>query len=509
MKGMKLTWSLIRLKYSICLFCKFFKNDYCSKWHLPRGPISDKCTKFKRNYLFRENLLRNHSFRLIFLLYFMMYFCIGIIPPNIINIINAIPTISEFQISLAIVFNLIVNSVSVMIFGYFGDKMSEKTSIKGLFILTNTFWIFGYGFLALSPNYIFFLSMFTMSAIGTGAFIPLGFSMVGEFFHAKIRGKKFGIMQFGLILGNGMGVMMGITFNNIFRQNGWRIAYLLAISLNTLILFAYSLIAVEPERGRTDSEFADFPGIIKYNYRITKDHLIQLATTKSIIGILLSVLCGGITTSTLANWGIYNLTLKFGSSTFATIIYLMVGSAALPGAVIGGKISDYFFKNKKINKRFLISIMSISIGATSLLGFYLLPVNYWILILPLGIIGYFFTSFNSGTQYAIYSEVCIPELRSTVNALNGLMLNIGGICGNLLVSLIIYQNITYLSYSILLVLLIWLMGSLFWTLPATFYMKDFQRRNRIMIKKRVELEQKLAYFTTEKPRKYQVKIRES
>jgi hypothetical protein len=54
-----------------------------------------------------------------------------------------------------------------------------------------------------------------------GAFIPLGFSMVGELFHAKIRGNKFGIMQFGLILGNGLGIMMGITFSNIFNQNGW------------------------------------------------------------------------------------------------------------------------------------------------------------------------------------------------------------------------------------------------------------------------------------------------
>ncbi|MFX0004354.1 MAG: MFS transporter, partial [Candidatus Hermodarchaeota archaeon] len=319
MKGMKLTWSLIRIKYSVCLFCKFFKDDFCSKWYLPRGPVSNKCTKFRRNYLFREKLLKKETFRLIFLLYFMMYFCIGIIPPNINNIIKTVSSISEFQISLAIAFNLFISSLSVMIFGYFGDRISKKTSVKGLFILTNSLWIFGYGFLSLSPNYVLFLSMLTISAIGTGAFIPLGFSMVGELFHAKIRGKKFGVMQFGLILGNGLGIMMGITFSNIFKENGWQVAYLFAVLLNILILSVYSLIAIQPERGRTDSEFADFPGVINYNYRITKNHLVQLANTKSIIGILLSVLCGGIAISTLANWGIYFLTLKFGSSTFATI----------------------------------------------------------------------------------------------------------------------------------------------------------------------------------------------
>ncbi|MFW9772158.1 MAG: MFS transporter [Candidatus Heimdallarchaeota archaeon] len=433
--------------------------------------------------------MTKHTFRLIFSLYFMMYFCIGIIPPNISNIINTVSSISEFQISLAIAINLIVNSFSVMIFGYFGDRMSEKTSVKRLFILTNSIWIFGYGFLSLSPNYVLFLSMLIISAIGTGAFIPLGFSMVGEFFNAKDRGKKFGIMQFGLILGNGLGIIIGITFTNIFKQNGWRIAYLFAVLLNMLILSAYSLIAIQPERGRMDSEFVDFPGIINYNYRTTKDHLIQLVNTKSIIGILLSVLCGGILTSTLANWGIYFLTLKFGNSAFAAIAYLIVGTAALPGAVIGGKISDYFFENNKRDKQFLICVISILTGSISLLGFYLVHISYWILLLPLGILGYFFISFNSGTQYAIYAELCTPEVRSTVNALNGLMLNIGGICGNLLVSVIVYQNIMFLSYSILLVLLIWLFGSLFWILPWKFYMKDFHNRKRIMIKKRFELEQ--------------------
>ncbi|MFX0007211.1 MAG: MFS transporter, partial [Candidatus Hermodarchaeota archaeon] len=399
MKGMKLSWSLIRIKYSECLFCKFFKNDFCSKWYLPRGPVSNQCTKFKRNYLFRENSLKKRTFRLIFSLYFMMYFCIGIIPPNINNIIKTVSNISEFQISLAIAFNLFINSFSVMIFGYFGDRMSEKSSMKVMFILTNALWIFGYGCLSFSPNYVFFLSLLTISAIGTGAFIPLGFSMVGELFHAKIRGKKFGIMQFGLILGNGLGIMMGITFSNIFNQNGWRMAYLFAVILNLLILSAYSLIAIQPERGSMDSEFANFPRIINYNYRITKAHLFQLANTKSIIGILLSVLCGGIATSTLANWGILFLTLKFGNSTLAAMTYLIVGTAALPGAVIGGKISDYFFNIKKRKKRFLISMMSILIGSISLLGFYLIHISYWVLVLPLGFIGYFFTSFNSGTQY--------------------------------------------------------------------------------------------------------------
>jgi predicted MFS family arabinose efflux permease len=385
-----------------------------------------------------------------------------------------------------------------MFFGYFGDRISRKIGVKRLFILINCFWIFGYGLLSLSPNYAFFLSAIIISAIGTGAFIPIGFSMVGEFFHAKDRGKKFGLLQFGLILGNGLGIIIGLLLANIFNQIGWRIAYLSVVLLNLIILSTYILIAIQPERGRTDPEFADFLGLINYNYKITKGHLLQLVKTKSVIGILLSVLCGGIATSTLANWGIYYLTLKFGSTTLASIVYLIVGTAALPGAIIGGKISDHFFNSNKKNNRFVISIMAILIGSINLLLFYQIPINYWIVLLLTGIFGYFFSSFNIGTQFAIYSEVCVPEVRSTVNALNGLMINIGGICGNLLLSIILYQNISFLSNAILLVLIIWLLGSFFWILPWLNYTKDFLRRNRVMIKKRLELEQKKVYFTSEK-----------
>ena len=157
-------------------------------------------------------------------------------------------------------------------------------------------------------------------------------------------------------------------------------------------------------------------------------------------------------------------------------------------------MSDHFFNTSKHNKRMMIPIMTILIGSICLLAFYLMPINYWILLLPLGFIGYFFSSFNIGTQFAIYSEVCIPEVRSTANALNGLMINVGGVCGNLLLSLILYQNISFLSYAILLILMVWLLGSFFWILPWLNYVKDFQRRNRVLIKRRYELEQKERYI---------------
>lgn len=77
----------------------------------------------------------------------------------------------------------------------------------------------------------------------------------------------------------------------------------------------------------------------------------------------------------------------------------------------------------------------------------------------LGIIGNFFVFFSRGNQFAIYSDVCVPELRGTVNALNGILINLGGIVGNLHVSAIIQDNIAFISISIMIVILIWFLNN--------------------------------------------------
>jgi len=103
----------------------------------------------------------------------------------------------------------------------------------------------------------------------------------------------------------------------------------------------------------------------------------------------------------------------------------------------------------------------------------------------LGVIGNFFVFFSRGNQFAIYSDVCVPELRGTVNALNGVMINLGGIVGSLLVSATIQDNIASISISIMVVILIWLFGVVFWVIPYQYYSKDLALK-KLRIKDRIE-----------------------
>lgn len=106
----------------------------------------------------------------------------------------------------------------------------------------------------------------------------------------------------------------------------------------------------------------------------------------------------------------------------------------------------------------------------------------------LGIFGYFYVLFSTGNQFAIYSDVCIPELRGAINSLNGVMLNIGGIIGSVIVSSIIHINIELISVAITVVIIFWLADSIFWVIPYFYYSKDLNLKTVEMIRQRNELE---------------------
>ncbi|MFW9940387.1 MAG: MFS transporter, partial [Candidatus Thorarchaeota archaeon] len=389
---------------------------------------------------------REKTFLSISLLYFMMFFCAGILPVNISNLLDYLPKTTKFGIGVVSAGALVIGIISILVFGYYGDKFSEKLSRKKLFIYTNFVWILTYGLSTISLNYFYYLLFIVIGAIGTGAFLPLGFSMIGDFYSPKERGRRYGMMSFSLTLGAGMGIIFGGLLGNYSGHLGWRIAYGVGFIFSLFTLLFYTLSAIEPERLRSEPEFENFKGAINYNYKITYSNLKQLFRTWSVGGILISVLCSGIANATLGTWAIYYLTTKIDSidaELIVTTMFIIAGSGALPGAIIGGKLGDKYFKSGKLRGRVVVSFIGLIVGICLSLGFYLIPfftestlqiVFSWIFFVIMGYLGFFFVAFTAGNQFAIYTEVSLPEVRSTANAMNGLMVNIGGIIGNLLFS---------------------------------------------------------------------------
>ena len=114
-----------------------------------------------------------------------------------------------------------------------------------------------------------------------------------------------------------------------------------------------------------------------------------------------------------------------------------------------------------------------------------------LLIVGVGFIGYWLASWPVGNQFAIYSEVCLPETRGTANALHGMMVNIGGVIGNfILATTIVADMVTPMHVAILLVF--WLAGGLLWIIPYFTYPKEAGECRETMLGRRAELEKRKA-----------------
>lgn len=80
---------------------------------------------------------RKKTFRSLFFLYFMVYFCSGILPVNIDNLLISLPGATTLGIGITVASTLIIGTMSIFVFGYFGDKITEKYSRKRIFMYTN------------------------------------------------------------------------------------------------------------------------------------------------------------------------------------------------------------------------------------------------------------------------------------------------------------------------------------------------------------------------------------
>ncbi|MCP4762419.1 MAG: MFS transporter, partial [archaeon] len=211
---------------------------------------------------------KNANFMAIWLVYLNMYSCVMMLGAIQSSIRDNLPGTTEIGIGMIAAGGLLVGIFSTFIFGYYQEKISQKYSRKKFFLFTNLIWIISFFMVSLSPNFIFMFTCIIIGAIGTGAFVPIGFSIIGDSFSAKERGNKFGFMQVGLLMGSGWGLIMGAIFG-LLGAFGWRVSYLVVSILSFLAWNLYNRVGIDPERGRAEAAFEDFEGAINYDYKIT------------------------------------------------------------------------------------------------------------------------------------------------------------------------------------------------------------------------------------------------
>ncbi|GIX42353.1 MAG: MFS transporter [Leptospiraceae bacterium] len=323
---------------------------------------------------------------------------------------------------------------------------------------------------------LFFMRMLT--GIGIGSIIPIGYSLIADFFYGEERGKGYAYIETAF----GFGTLMGMIMAGLILD--WRLPFIIAAVPNLILAPIFYIITKEPKRGQSEEELEKIlqEKEIQFSFNLEAFKKSLLTKTNQIIffqGILGTVPWGIITT-----WFIsYFIYVRGMNKDTATFVLLFIGLAAVFGSFIGGFLGDHF--EKKIEGgRTYVAGWGVLVGMFASAGLLLYPfpaeltVIHYIGMFIYAILFIQFVSYAGPNVRAIISQVNLPEDRGTVFGIFNIMDNIGRAIGPLIGGLLIYyldkQYNKEISYIITMLfgIAFWLPCGLLWFYIKKIYVKD-------------------------------------
>ena len=168
----------------------------------------------------------------------------------------------------AVAIPALLSTFATLIFGKFSDIYGRRLML----MITLAVSFIGTVLCAVSPNFTFLIVASAIAAIGTGAMMPLTFSVVGDLFPPEKRGKWIGLLNVPV----GIFALIGPTLGGWFVDNpvlGWRWLYWISLPLLVICLLT-TPIGVPSIRSATRGKI-DIRGC----------GLVAVAATATIIGL--------------------------------------------------------------------------------------------------------------------------------------------------------------------------------------------------------------------------------
>ncbi|MHA1271283.1 MAG: MFS transporter [Candidatus Helarchaeota archaeon] len=427
--------------------------------------------------------------------------------------------ISETAMGLVTTITTLVSGAFMVFWGYYSDKVARKYAMFFSSIIWSIFSFLTY----FSINYIQLLLFRSLTGIGLGCVLPIGFSVISDIISPERRSMAFAF--WGVALGFGAGVGYIVSTFSI----EWRTPFLM-ISIPGFIFSFIFLFLKDPERGRSEREFKDIEKL-QYNYKINRKGLSIIWKNKTNRWMIIQGIFGCIPWGVTQAWLPYYFSYKFSLTGISSSVYATIGAILgglfMAGAAIGnfifGYLGDKIHKNR-INGRVLLSTISVLGGIPLIALAVLIPFNIItpipnstdILIIFQSLINEFSINFNlsliflfafigsiiaggcGATWYAATADVNLPEHRGTVMGISntfdtigrGLGPYFGGILINYVFFMFKYPYRLDLNLTLLVGVLFWVPCGLFWILTLKTVKTDMKKVHDILENRAKELKEK-------------------
>ncbi len=326
---------------------------------------------------------------------------------------------------------LLVGTVLYPIWGYLYDRYARvKLLALASFIWGATTWIS-----AIAPNYHSFLVTRASTGIDDSAYPGL-YSLVADYFGPTLRGKIYGLLQLAQPLGYLIGMVMALMVAPLI--GGWRQAFYITGSLGLVVAVLIYFGVREMPRGKAEPEFEGMEEIRQFHFSWKEAR--QIFKKKTMWFIFLQGFVGNFPWNVITFFFFGYLMTDRGydnNAVLMTMAPVIIILAA--GYFVGGSLGDWLFK--RTNKgRILVSSVGVLLGAAFLYLALKTPVDQpgvfflWMALTAI------FMPLSSPNVIATVYDITVPEVRSTAQAVEYFVENIGAAVAPIVAG---YLSLTY------------------------------------------------------------------
>jgi MFS transporter, Spinster family, sphingosine-1-phosphate transporter len=311
---------------------------------------------------------------------------------------------------------LLVGTVLYPIWGYLYDRYARARLLAlASFIWGATTWIS-----AIAPNYRTFLVTRASTGIDDSAYPGL-YSLVADYFGPYLRGKVYGLLQLAQPLGYLVGMLMALMVAPLI--GGWRQAFYITGSLGLIVALMIFFGVKEMPRGKAEPEFEGREEIAQFHFSWRE--AAQIFRKKTMWFVFLQGFAGNFPWNVITFFFFGYLMAERGyddNAVLATMGPVIVILAV--GYFLGGTLGDWLFKRTR-RGRLLISMTGVLLGAVFLFLAMRTPIadrGAFFVWLALGAV---FMPLSSPNVVATVYDIVVPEVRSTAQAIEYFVENIG------------------------------------------------------------------------------------
>jgi MFS family permease len=296
--------------------------------------------------------------------------------------------ISNTDIGLLVAVTSGVGALASIPFGVVADRL-RRTRALGVSVLL---WAVAMLWSATVPNFGRLLLARVFLGLVTASAGPLVASLIGDYFPSAERGRIYGYVLTGEMLGAGV----GFAISGDIAALSWRLAFVF-LAIPTFLLARYVFSLPEPARGGVDVLYADGTEVVQKAEDQTQETDAQrlarasgitanqdlvigreaqsmgiLAATRYILRIRTNVIliiasaCGYFYLSGVQTFGVEFARQQYGvNQALANLLLLLLGGAAVVGVLTSGRLSDRLLHRGVLSAR--VAVTAVAAAAATVL----------------------------------------------------------------------------------------------------------------------------------------------